>query len=526
MAGFPLTPRFHRKAFFLTTVLMVVALPLSNVLMSLALALYGLNFLLEGKFKQKWSLLQQHPTALLIMLLYLIHVLGLIYTDWDMNYGIKDIKTKLPLLILPLVFASNDQPFSKKQLQIIFRTFLLACIATAVVGMLIYMGIWEERPQDLRNLIKYGSHIRYSLMVMLAFYMICWDWSTFSLSKAEKAFYILAFIGLTFFLMLISVLSGFIAGVVAIVPVLWYLRNRLSSTKYRASIKAGFGIGVFSLIGFVVVFYIHLPEYGSYTVESEYSDGGEKYLENTRTDVVENGYLVYSFIAPVELEKEWNQISDYPLNGKDKKGQLIKATLLRYMSSKGLTKDSTGISLLEEDDIKAIENGVANIAYTQMSNFEGRLFEVLWEYEHFSPNPRTIQGRSVSMRLFYWDVGSSIFKDNFWIGVGTGDVKPSFAYAYESMEKAPDNQFRRRAHNQFLSIAIAFGVIGLVFFLFALLSPFVLERQHLSFLFIAFWTIMVVSFFNEDTLETHSGAIMFGFFWSLLLYNKNVSLNP
>ena len=503
---------------------MVIALPLSNVLMSLALVLYGLNFLLEGKFKHKWNVLKSHPTAWLLMLLYGIHVVGLIYTDWDINYGMKDIKTKLPLLILPLVFASNDQPFSKKQLQIIFRTFLIACIATAVVGMLIYFGIWEDKPQDLRNLIKYGSHIRYSLMVVLSFYMISWDWTTFKLKKAAKVVYLLAFVGLTLFLMLIGVLSGFIAGTVAIIPVLWYLRNRLQSAKYRASIKAGFGIGLVSVLVFVGLFYSHLPQYGSYTIDSEYSLSGEKYLKNNRTDVVENGYLVYAFIAPNELEREWDKVSEYAFAGNDKKGQLMKATILRYMSSKGLTKDSVGVSLLETQDIEAIESGIANVAYTQMSNFEGRLFEVLWEYEHFSPNPREIQGRSVSMRLFYWDVGSTIFKENFWIGVGTGDVKPSFARAYDAMEKAPDNQYRRRAHNQYLSIAIAFGIIGLAFFLFTLLSPFILERQNLTYLFIAFWTIMVVSFFNEDTLETHSGAIMFAFFWSLLLYNKNVKI--
>lgn len=220
MAGFPLTPRFHRKAFFLVTVLMVIALPLSNVLMSLALGLYGINFLLEGQFKRKFKELREHPTAILLIALYLIHVLGLVYTQWDFNYGVKDIKTKLPLLVLPLVFGSNDQPFSKKQLQIIFRVFLLACLGTAVVGMLIYFGVWTEKPQDLRDLIKYGSHIRYSLMVILAFYMIAWDWMTNELKKTEKLLYLFSFIALVSFLMLISVLSGFIAGVVAFIPVL------------------------------------------------------------------------------------------------------------------------------------------------------------------------------------------------------------------------------------------------------------------------------------------------------------------
>jgi len=75
-----------------------------------------------------------------------------------------------------------------------------------------------------------------------------------------------------------------------------------------------------------------------------------------------------------------------------------------------------------------------------------------------------------------------------------------------------------RSHNQFLAITVAFGVIGLVVFLFSLAYPAVALRNYLHGLYFVFLLIAVVSFFTEDTLETQSGVSFFAFFNTLFIW--------
>jgi hypothetical protein len=52
----------------------------------------------------------------------------------------------------------------------------------------------------------------------------------------------------------------------------------------------------------------------------------------------------------------------------------------------------------------------------------------------------------------------------------------------------------------------------------------VLEKKYHDLFFMIFFIIGVLSFLNEDTLETHVGATFFAFFYALLLFGlKDVS---
>jgi ABC-type phosphate transport system permease subunit len=72
-----------------------------------------------------------------------------------------------------------------------------------------------------------------------------------------------------------------------------------------------------------------------------------------------------------------------------------------------------------------------------------------------------------------------------------------------------------RAHNSFLTSAITFGVFGFMIFVYLLTSSgrIQIQRQNLS--GFIFWTIMLVTFLFEDTLETQTGITMFAFFIAL-----------
>jgi O-antigen ligase len=103
--------------------------------------------------------------------------------------------------------------------------------------------------------------------------------------------------------------------------------------------------------------------------------------------------------------------------------------------------------------------------------------------------------------------------------VGTGDVPQAFSQAYDEIHSPLAEEYRFRAHNQYLSIAVAFGFVGLAFFLFVLFYPWLASRRNHTYLYTVFLCIMLLSMFPEDTLETQAGAMLFAFFTALLLFS-------
>jgi O-antigen ligase len=186
------------------------------------------------------------------------------------------------------------------------------------------------------------------------------------------------------------------------------------------------------------------------------------------------------------------------------------------LASKNLRKDAEGINQLTLDDIRAVEHGVANYKYTNLSSLKGRIYETWWEFDLYkrSGDPN---GHSLTQRFEYWKTALAIITENRLIGVGTGDVKAAIDEQYEKSNSTLYKEFRLRTHNQYLSIAIAFGSIGLAWFLFTLIYPMLKQKMLFDYLYITFFIITVISFFTEDTLETQAGATFFAFFNSFFL---------
>ncbi len=174
---------------------------------------------------------------------------------------------------------------------------------------------------------------------------------------------------------------------------------------------------------------------------------------------------------------------------------------------------------LTDEDIRNVEQGVANYNNWRHPGLRARLSATLFEYNlyHRYNNPN---GGSLAQRIEYTRASFHIIGQHPWLGVGTGDVPQAFAQAYDETHSPLKEEFRFRAHNQYLAIAVAFGLVGLAFFLFVLLYPWCASRKNHTYLYMAFLTIMLLSMFPEDTLETQAGATLFAFFTSLLLFAR------
>ena len=108
-------------------------------------------------------------------------------------------------------------------------------------------------------------------------------------------------------------------------------------------------------------------------------------------------------------------------NGKDNKGQQVSETLIRYLSSKGLKKDSLGLSKLSNNEIAYIEKGCANYLYINKYSIKSRLHHIIWQLDMYIKTGNAT-GQSISQRIEFLKSSIAIIKDNFIFGVGSGDL--------------------------------------------------------------------------------------------------------
>ena len=146
-----------------------------------------------------------------------------------------------------------------------------------------------------------------------------------------------------------------------------------------------------------------------------------------------------------------------------------------------------------------------------------RLEQVLYELDAYrtTGNPN---GHSVTMRMEFQRVGLGIVREHWLAGVGTGDTQQAFNAAYEQEHSALLPRWRLRAHNEYLTLAISFGVFGLLWSLFSWWWPAWRNKAFGHPLFIAWGIIFLLSCFSEDTIETQPGATFFALYYALFVF--------
>ncbi len=244
---------------------------------------------------------------------------------------------------------------------------------------------------------------------------------------------------------------------------------------------------------------------------------GNPYTHVPEKTAVENGHYIWTNVCEAELEEQWDKLSELDYAGRTTNGNSLRMTLIRFLSSKGLRKDAAGFNQLSKEEIRAIESGTANYIFLERFKLYPRIYEVIWEIDSYKSghNPNE---KSVVQRYLYLDAGWKIAQKNLLFGVGNGDVRSAFKNHYESIQSPLREKWRRRAHNQFLTFLISFGIPGLLICLVALVAPLFLAGKRRSFLAVGFLILILVSMLNEDTLETACGAVFVAYFYTLFLF--------
>jgi hypothetical protein len=504
------------------TIVVAVALPFSPLLLSVGQFFLVANWLVELGFKRKFEILLSRKSIIFFISIFLVHIVWLINTS-NFSYAFHDLKIKLPLFALPLIFGTT-QPFNRNEFKIIIHFLLTSVLLATFVSVVVFLGFTKIEPVDHRNLSIFISHIRFALLIVLCIYiilslLICYKHYQY----APWWVYLILIAWFIFFVVFMGAFTGLIVLFLVAPFALFFWLNTKEGRNYKRLGTAVLSIVVVSIsiyMGYAIFKY----QSRVYTDESKlekYTANGNKYSHYPNNFDYENDERVWLYVCDPELKREWEKLSAIKFEEKDNKGQLIRTTLIRYLTSMSCRKDSVGISELTPQDVEMIEHGYTNYIYKKKLSVYPRLYQLFWEIEtylHYG-NP---SGHSLTQRFVYIKNALHVIQRHFWFGTGTGDVNDELQSQFEIDKTVLAKRWQARAHNQIITFFLSFGLVGFLIIFFAIYRTIYLEKNNIDFITFTFLLIVLFSMLNEDTFETQAGASFLAVFISLFIFGRKL----
>ncbi|MBP7407526.1 MAG: O-antigen ligase family protein [Flavobacteriales bacterium] len=494
-------------------VLCTVFLPWSTAFLSMAQMLLAANWFAEGiaKGTMRERLRSAFTTApsLVFLSFLLLHVVGLLWTQ-DMAWGIDLGRILFPVLVFGAVLAGSPR-LSRSELRIILLFGAWSAVACALFGVLFNKGAAD----DYRALSIFISHIRLALLLCIAVVIFLHYRSVkWWVNAAQYCGALLA----VYFLDRLGSIQGFVI-LALIASVMLLRRSRRWGTVPRWALRISVAVVPIALVAaaLALIDARHEPIPADLAARVEYTAGGERYYHDTTNTQTENGTHVWTYLAWGELRRAWVLRSDRTLDDLDDKGHPLWSTTVRYLASKGMLKDSASVMALSDDDVRAIEHGMSNALHDQRGSIRVRMEEVLFELDLYR-NKGLASGHSVTMRIEFQKAGWALAKANWLYGVGTGDTQRAFDAYYTAARSTLEPQWRLRAHNEYLTLWISFGIFGLLWSLCTWYWPAYKLGAWKQPLFIAWAIAFGVSCFTDDTIETQAGATFFALYYALFVF--------
>jgi len=506
----------HRNIYLFGLSLMLVTLPTSRYLMSIAQFILIFNWLFDRKLLSKFRNFFKNKPALVIFSVFLIHVIGLLWTT-DFQYALKDLRIKLPLLALPIIISTTP-PLGKKD----FFNLMTLYVAANLFGTFFSLGkLLTDDVFNIRNISVFISHIRFALNLALAFFVSIYLFfqNDYLFPRLRWLFLVSGLWLLTFLILMESVTGLSVVLITAFVLLMvYFFRTRNFWHKFTV-------IVILIVIPVALALYLRslyhevIPDEPFYHERlDKLTRQGNPYFHDSTLTGVENGHWVGQYIEMDELKAGWKKRSRIPFEGFDEKGNPVRFTLMRYLTSKGLRKDADGVMALTDDDVRAVEMGFANKDHLIESSLKRRIKTVIWELEIYRQTG-CLSGNSVTQRLEFWRAGLQIIRENFWIGVGTGDIDNAFKAMYPKIKSQLPPEQWWRTHNQYLTVFATLGLFGFLWFIFALIYPGLKLNMFSNYFYLVFFVIGALSMITGDTLDTQAGVTFWAFFTMFFLFN-------
>ena len=479
--------------------LTLCGLPVSNPVMSLGL----MAFAVAGGF-DRWrgGEAVRPPRGLLAGVLGLaaMQLLALLWSE-DVGAGLRLLKNEGPFFAFVLLAATGrwDREWAARWVPRILGGAVLA----ASVAMWSY-GWWREAQGEFlraRDWSPFVSHVRFSLLVAWA---AGW-WTLLSLrgQMPPLAVVVLVAVGGATVARTGSV-TGALLVPVAVGGAIW-LEARSWVVRGLLAGVAGAVLGVAG----IAVWQLR-AQYPDPAGLEQHTPNGGVYAHALDKSLRENGTFVWTYVCAQELDSAWLARTGRPLGGSDGRGQDLRTTAIRHLSSLGLRKDADGIAALSDASVAHILQGIPTVSELHHRGLRRR-WDVLafeWANRRDGGDP---SGNSVVQRIEFARAAFWVVVQHPWLGAGTGDVESALARAYAEVNSPLDPEFQLRPHNQYLTLWIEAGPIAVCAWLLALAGMWKTSGTWTSAARI-FMLLLALSCLTEDTLETQAGATFAGVF--------------
>ena len=501
---------FHRLFYLLGTITLAAAIPLSHFLMGLVAFLLLLNWLAEWNWEEKRIRLRKNRQGLWFAAFYLVYAIGLIHvTDW--SAAGREMLGKLPFLLSPIVVITS-KPFDNRELRWIFGTFVLATL----FGCCWNFGYAQTHTLgNFREMSRFIDHIRFSLCVALSI-VFCIHLLTNSQGKSPIFHIICLTISLLLLLYLLysQTLSGIVILMVIAFCYIIHLVVNQKNNKTKGLLGGALALlltGIVAYTLYITYDYFHVKDPTPDTAALTASGNPYTFEENP---MVENGHYIGNYVCEKELQTAWTMRSDSVYDG------LTSATLVRYLNSLGLRKDSAAVMSLSDNDIRNIEGHNANVYYTRKASLRRALYETYFGFTLYGKYG-IIGESSLLERVELWRASWRVIREHWLFGVGIGNQRSALDRQLE-VQQSPIAGKRpgRGSHNQFLTYWLAAGIIPVLYFCFLLGYPFAAMKKRVIFVYFALILLLFLSMLVEDTLNAQTGLTLWTTFVPILLFNK------
>ena len=511
----------RENVFYYSLILFVVSLPFSEAFVSISVGVMLFQAIIFTFFKHNVEKSKSKISFFMISSIFVIYLLGIMITE-DLPFAFYELKKVIFWVILPLTFYLSPKISREK----FYNLLIVFCIAVFVASIftVLKMIIAGDFLINEFRVITLVSHIRFSFQVLLsiiiATYFIISRFRIFSLRYSNLILFIFI-IWMIIFMNLLKSITGIIALFgTSMILLLFIIKKR--NNKFRV-------VGILALlfIVFLPIIYVasvwrdfyDIEQVSPYNVD-KYTESGNLYYFDFSSHQKENGNLERLYICESELRSEWNKRSQLKYDSLNSHGYPYSSTLIRYLTSKGLRKDSIGVNSLTKNDIYAVEKGIANhIFIDKKFSIYPRIYETIWELDRYfrtgDPNYQ-----SFSQRIEFVKAALVLIKKNPIFGIGTGNWKIKYAEAYNEMNSKLIKDNQGPAHNQYINYMVKFGIIGFVYILSMLIIPVFRENHKSNLLFLLFLVSIAIVNLGDSNLESHMGLSFICFFYCLFLWNS------
>ncbi len=159
---------------------------------------------------------------------------------------------------------------------------------------------------------------------------------------------------------------------------------------------------------------------------------------------------------------------------------------------------------------KRFRSATSNFHYkfdnpNDVNHFNGQLSEQNWN--------------GLTLRLALWQCGLEIIEESPFLGVGTGDYDIKFREKIEEKNFLYAMKQDFGVHNQYLNIAISFGLFGLCVYLFSIGYLVYDAIGKKNYLFVAIILVFLLGFMTENVLNRYIGILSFSILMTMTYNN-------